>query len=774
MIFLQKGISMGNLLTALKTTTMLNVFKEFGKMLEDLPGMLLWALSDLFFIVLDLFETLFKKFAGIDSNVLGADGESIEGDLVLYFIQSDLVQEIFFSILILSLFLLIIFTIFAIVKNQYADKQEPVSKIINGSFKALLMYLLVPVATIVCLMVGNVVLVAIDGATSTNSAGSASDMLFSAAAYNANRLRNGTPADRAEAFVEMVDNGAFVMLGIDTYIENTYGIDFSNTLEVTLFPSENMDALSEIAVLVDDAFTGAGSWENKSGSNKWNYLNVELYYRPINISYITIWVGGAFLIWVIGKITWGLISRLFKMTFYFALSPAVMATFPIDNGKAMGSWRGEMVKNGTMAFISVGVTNVLYSFLPFFNKISFFGTNGASNWVANQILKLFMYIIAFSSAKDLIGTISGWFGTGDAVKEGVATKKMVNDPLKKYTTKAFGTVGAYWGGRKDAKEHGANKLLGGLRGVWSQTGFMEKIKPYSEAYEKGEKAGAETNKKFLTTKGFLRRVEDKGRAARYAGYDVVAAENKALDVQIKELEEERNAKQKGLAKNSAAYNKIESDYEEKINKVKASAEYLKALFVNEQKALDGRQKKTEKRKASFAALDSLNSAYGQDETLMQTVFASAGITDKNSQSYKDLAKEWDKMKVGNFSGVSSIVGDDAMNAMKEERRSLADAIAENDQQRARAMYDIEQLYNSGEDNAEYLRNTLGATIGTDGKLTGTINAIKLRIAREQRAINDAEKQLKIDTDNLTVSMAAKYNTKDAKELEKIGKSAGKK
>ena len=113
------------------------------------------------------------------------------------------------------------------------------------------------------------------------------------------------------------------------------------------------------------------------------------------------------------------VIRLFKMVLYFAISPAVMATFPIDGGKALGSWRSEMVKNGTSAYCAIGVLNVLYSVLPFFNTIDIFGDSSKGVGLTSLIVRLFIYIIAFSSAKDLIGAVSGWFGTGNALADGI-------------------------------------------------------------------------------------------------------------------------------------------------------------------------------------------------------------------------------------------------------------------------------------------------------------------------------------------------------------------
>ena len=488
-----------------------DIAEDIGDFLSNIIGTVLWLLCDLFFIILDLFENLFKAFAGI-GNASNASGEAIEGDLVLYLINSDVVQQIFMSILILSFFLLIIFSIVAIVKNQYADKQEPVSKIINSSFKALFMYLLVPVATVVCLLVGNIILQGIDGATKMTSTGGASDMLFITAAYNGNKFRYGDTDSHIRQLKIMLEDG-----DLPADIINA----MNQTCNITIGEEStyrNAD-FAQMANILDEAFI-SGDLNGGFGetATKWSWNNVNNFYHPFGISYLLIWVGGAFLIWAIGKITWGMVARTFKMTLFYALSPAVMATFPLDNGKALGSWRGEMIKNGTMAYAAVGVMNVLYSVLPVLNEIHIGGAIG------NGIVKLFIYIIAFSSAKDLIASISGWFGPGDALAEGVKAKAMVSKHVS--PQKALGAFAGIRGGIKAAKDHGYSgdkfkdrmgRLAGGLMGGLESTGATKSLRDMQKTWTDSKKTGESGYKTWRTTN--LSGDVDKVKLAKYEEYE---------------------------------------------------------------------------------------------------------------------------------------------------------------------------------------------------------------------------------------------------------------
>lgn len=465
-------------------------------------GPILWGLCDIFFLLLDLFELIFKKLAGIDT--IGINGETVEGDIVLYLIRSDVVQNIFFSVLMLSLCLLIIFTVVAIVKNQYMDKPKPVMNIINSSFKGLLMYLLVPIATVVCLMVGSVVLQAIDGATRAETSGSASDMLFITAAYNANKLRSGDFEDNKDEFIDLYEGGELNPIKIKL---RTLGIKGVEDIEALDEDRGGADVIESVATLIDEEFTN-GSLGGIA--DKWGYYSITTFYKSWNISILTVWVGGAFLIWAVGKMSWGVASRLYKMTIAYAISPALMAMYPLDDGKALGGWKGDMVKNGTMAYCAVGVLNILYSILPLFLNLSLFDGNLAGKLYGN-IVRLFLVIIAYSGASKLIEQVSGWFNTGNALVEGVAQSKAAKDAYKGAVSKvgnvrkkAFGAFRGFQGGVSRAKDlakakgqtgfkAGASAFLGGLQGAYKGSGLSDAVgvdtaaigKEWNEAYKTG-------------------------------------------------------------------------------------------------------------------------------------------------------------------------------------------------------------------------------------------------------------------------------------------------
>lgn len=758
-------IGVGHLLGGLESF----VDGAISKVYDILFGQVLWPISQLFFIILDMFDTLFRQFAGLNT-VSGIDG-AYTGDLVLYFINSSLVQEIFFSIMVLSFFLLVIFTIMAIVKNIYTDKPKPVKDIINGSVKALLMYLLVPVATIVCLIVGNIVLAAVDSAT--NSTGqTSSELLFVTAAYNANVLRDDDLSTSQGNLAWLMDTNALYLieddlasLGVSSRAD-AYNVDAST--------------MEKIAVLIDDNFCNGGL---TAVSGVWNYNIVTQYYLGMEISQPIIWIGGAFLIGFIGKITWGVIGRIFKMTLYFAISPAVIATFPIDNGKALGSWRGEMVKQGSSVIVAIGVVNVLYSILPSFNSLKVFG--GVGDPVSEGIALLFMNIVAFASGKDLISAITGWFGTGNAYADGVATKKAVTEPLKKAAKTGIGLYAGARGGWESAKDHGKNKWMGALTGALSTTPLGKN--EFLAEKEKQEKAGKEGVKHRYTSRWGGLGGEDKDKVARWEAQEAVDKENKAIDAKLAQMKIVRDNQlreliAKGIGPDDAEYKDLEKSWEKAMDKVKASASYLEALFDVQKMDLESKQKKAEKRQSMFGgSFDKYEQAVEQDAIYkgqIEAMMKSSGILGRTESLTDDM---YAKMKKGQFSSI--MAGGAHAEDIKNIYSTYATEIANTAHEIQRAEQTIVNLANSGEKGLKYVQQVLGDQIGNimkstiiDGVATYSLkddydsSALSSKIKDEQAAVNKIVADLEAAEDQLFKDRLDKIGNLSADDLLKIGKS----
>ncbi len=596
--------------------TLLGIFDDIINSVMYVVGMILWGLADIFFVLIDLIEELFRKFAGLDV-VYTSSGEAIEGDIVLYLLSSTIVQDIFFSIMILGFFLLIIFTIFAIVKNQYTDKPKPVSGIISNAFKGLLMYILVPAATVVCLTVGNIVLQAIDGATRTQTSGTASDMLFITAAYNANMLRDGDLVDQREELAYLIDQGRLNNI-MDDLAE--YGIYSSADAE---FASST--TIENIATLIDEKFVAG-----ELIANKWSYSAVANYYQLIQLSYITVWVGGGFMIYALFMISWGLLNRIFKMVITYCMTPAFMAMYPLDEGKALKSWAGDFAKNASMAYVAVGVLNIFYSVLPFVRNINIYST--AAGVITNLWIRLLITISGYLLVKNLISTISGWIGTGNAYDEGKSAKDAISKPIKATVGGAVkgvaGATGAYTAAKKAGAGRG-EKFYATLLGAYKGTGLSDKFDPTKAVTDaaKASKEGGEFYRNVYTNSSFNKDIREE-REARFTVADAINKEKKEFAKQQKIIEAWRDQLiNEAIAKGAtnAEIQAIRDNAELQLYKFASEQTIGKILGAKDMGAIDMSKKELDTDKSRFAPAQAYYEAVETEKALYEQIFGDDGL-----------------------------------------------------------------------------------------------------------------------------------------------------
>lgn len=190
-----------------------------------------------------------------------------------------------------------------------------------------------------------------------------------------------------------------------------------------------------------------------------NYL--ECFYMKAEINYFLGIIVGAFMLYMLLIICFGLVKRMFMVVFYYVLSPIPLTMSAIDGGSAMSSWKTEFIKNVIMAYSSVIAMNVYMSIWAIFSKIdlNIFGIQ----WLVDLII----FITGLLAVKELISTISNWIGGGDAFATGQANVNTVTSPIKKAAGFALG--GAIAGITGGAKIAGAFKA-GGFKGGLQQTG----------------------------------------------------------------------------------------------------------------------------------------------------------------------------------------------------------------------------------------------------------------------------------------------------------------
>ncbi|MGN1212809.1 MAG: hypothetical protein ACI4TZ_02085, partial [Christensenellales bacterium] len=363
--------------------------------------------------IIDIIQILFRKFAGIDDLSLAGQ----EGDIVLQFINSDIVQKVFWSMVVLAVVLLLVASFVAVIKTEFnKDGKNDKKKVIKNAFRGIVNFVAVPIVCIFGLIVGNALIKAVDGAlTLTGSSLSMTSQIFVAGGYNANRVRSyETISDNATTYPEnsMADYisrgygnfGIFtddttgvakqsIADKIDSAFANNLTVDLNNLTQdqktlvyagggngeyaysyINKFPLGTFPyghdyfngtkvEGNEVVIIGDQPdFKPA---DNNNGKFTFSIYNVGLvsYYYNLSLASYDYLVAGVTLLfaaWVYLTTILGLIKRLFMLTTLFIISPPICALYPLDEGTALGKWRKEFIKQALSAYSVVIVMNIFF------------------------------------------------------------------------------------------------------------------------------------------------------------------------------------------------------------------------------------------------------------------------------------------------------------------------------------------------------------------------------------------------------------------------------
>lgn len=185
---------------------MLSAIDKWWQVTMGVLGEALNFIGYLFYLVftgvgmlIDFVMSLFRKLAGIESMRLEAGGKYIEvggegnwTDITYAFITSEAVQTAFWTILAMCVALLVVFTIFAIVKSEFATDAKGAAKgpIIQRAVKSMLNFFLIPVISFVSIYGANMLTKAVAATFNVNADSNynISNLVFNAGALNANRV----------------------------------------------------------------------------------------------------------------------------------------------------------------------------------------------------------------------------------------------------------------------------------------------------------------------------------------------------------------------------------------------------------------------------------------------------------------------------------------------------------------------------------------------------------------------------------------------------------
>ena len=307
---------------------------------------LMYILQKSICYLLDFIRDVFCKLAGIDTVAIKGENK----DLLSHFLLSDGVKNAFWGVFLVGVILLFIFVIIAIIKSETADPQHKKTKgqIITKALQSFITFLLVPFLLIAGISLVNAVMGAIHG--------SMTGVMLDG---NGNSLIGGQ---------------ILVTSGYDAYIGP------SNRAEI-----ERMFITGEL-----------------------NYNSLSVVQQYYDLADMNFFVGIAsglviLIMFVISAIIF--VQRIFDIILLYIVSPASVATIPLDDGGRFRIWREMIISKVLGAYGIILSMNIFFLIVPQLSQISFFD-NAFKNGIV-QLLFILGGAFAITKANMVISQLTG-------------------------------------------------------------------------------------------------------------------------------------------------------------------------------------------------------------------------------------------------------------------------------------------------------------------------------------------------------------------------------
>lgn len=308
---------------------------------------LMYILQKSICYLLDFIRDVFCKLAGIETVTIGGE----RTDLLSHFILSPQIKNAFLGVFLVGVILLFMFVIFAILKSETADSQHKKTKgqIIAKALHSFIIFLLIPFLLIAGIMLTNVVMSAIHGS-------------MTGAMLDGNMNSS-------------IGGQILVTSGYDAYIG----------------PSERRVEIERMFI------TGALDYNNLSV--------VKDYYNLGDMNFFVGIAGGLVILimFVISAIMF--VQRIFDIILLYIVSPASVATIPLDDGGRFKIWREMLISKILGAYGIILSMNIFFLIVPQVANITFFG-NAFKDGVV-QLLFVLGGAFAITKANMVISQLTG-------------------------------------------------------------------------------------------------------------------------------------------------------------------------------------------------------------------------------------------------------------------------------------------------------------------------------------------------------------------------------
>ena len=466
---------------------------------------LFYELSVFILKLIDFVEVLFRALAGLGSNNgnMGAgfslNGKS--GDLLLQFITHKDVLDVFFACAIVGIFLLMITTIFQIVKVEYTTEGANNSKttILNKSFKALVNMLMVPIMVVLGVFIGNQVLELIDTATGGGENARISGCLWVTSASTAMLKEKGTLATALEKvgadFDDGTNAGELIGAGVSLAITEGFTVGLRE-----IFPSDKK-SLMESVTLGDPTNRDFVEQCFMSGGLKYSNLNdVVEYYNPFEVNYLVLIFAGCLILKALFNCCFGMIDRLYRCTALFIVMPLAVGMAPVKDN--LGSWRSSFISKALSAYGIIISMNIFFTIINVMLQIDITFTGDFKalpfpNSFMVGLVKSLMVIVGCQMITKLAGDMGSYFGGGNAEADGAGLAKEATAGLQKAAV-VGGSIAMGAGGLALKAAKGAGGLAGKLGSAIGKSklgqsvansGFGKGVAKVGKGVGKGIKSG---------------------------------------------------------------------------------------------------------------------------------------------------------------------------------------------------------------------------------------------------------------------------------------------
>lgn len=363
--------------------------------LVDLFYRILYKLFSCICVLIDFIKEIFYKLCGIET--VNIEGENT--DLLSSLMRSEVIRKVFLSVLLIGVILLVIFTMIAIVKSNYQEKQNYKTVLVKTAQSMIILFI-VPFTVLAGIVLTNTIMSSINLSMQSNLTGA-----------------NAT-----------IGGQFLVTIGSTSYIG----------------PAENRQVIESMFI---------------TGELDYNSLSiVRSYYDIRGLNYLIGLLGGIVILvmFVLSALTF--VQRIFDIILLYIISPVSVSTLPLDEGNRFKVWKDMLISKILSAYGIILVMNLFFLIIPQVYHIRFF-SNDFQNGVV-YILFLIGGSFAVTKASRVISQLCGAQATGGELAQMIYNIRSGLAFSRATTAVIGGAVGGLIAGSdyKKARQQGKGRM----------------------------------------------------------------------------------------------------------------------------------------------------------------------------------------------------------------------------------------------------------------------------------------------------------------------------